>query len=69
MGDKNRDTKNPKMNISFSGLLNALDGVSNPDGQIFVLTTNFRENLDSALIRNGRVDQHVQFSHATAEQI
>ena len=67
--DKNRDTKNPKMNISFSGLLNALDGVSNPDGQIFVLTTNFRENLDSALIRNGRVDQHVQFSHATAEQI
>ena len=39
---KNRDTKNPKMNISFSGLLNALDGVSNPDGQVFVLTTNFR---------------------------
>jgi len=67
--DKNRDTKNPKMNISFSGLLNALDGVSNPDGQIFVLTTNFREHLDSALIRNGRVDLHVHFSHATAEQI
>jgi mitochondrial chaperone BCS1 len=66
---KNRDTKNPKMNISFSGLLNALDGVSNPDGQVFVLTTNFRENLDSALIRNGRVDLHVHFSHATAEQI
>ena len=67
--DKNRDAKNSKMNISFSGLLNALDGVSNPDGQIFVLTTNFRENLDSALIRNGRVDLHVHFSHATAEQI
>ena len=57
------------MNISFSGLLNALDVVSNPDGQIFVLTTNFRENLDSALIRNCRVDLHVHFSHATSEQI
>ena len=56
------------MNISFSGLLNALDVVSNPDGQIFVLTTNFRENLDSALIRC-RVDLHVHFSHATSEQI
>jgi len=67
--DKNRDTKNSKMNISFCGLLNALDGVSNPDGKIFVLTTNFRENLDSTLIRNGRVDLHVHFSHATAEQI
>jgi chaperone BCS1 len=67
--DKNRDTKNTKMNISFSGLLNALDGVSNPDGQIFVLTTNFRENLDSALIRNGRVDLHVEFTHASGEQM
>jgi chaperone BCS1 len=67
--DKNRETKNAKMSISFSGLLNALDGIGNPDGQIFVLTTNFRENLDQALIRNGRVDLHVEFCHATGEQM
>lgn len=63
-----RENKN-KTNVSFSGLLNALDGIGNPDGQIFVLTTNFRENLDSALIRNGRVDMHVEFKHATPEQM
>jgi mitochondrial chaperone BCS1 len=67
--DKNREAKNSKMTISFSGLLNALDGIGNPDGQIFVLTTNFRENLDSALIRNGRVDMHLEFSYATTEQM
>jgi len=55
--------------LTFSGLLNALDGVGNPQGQIFVLTTNFREQLDSALIRNGRVDLHVEFARATGEQM
>ena len=59
--DKNREAKNAKMTISFSGLLNALDGIGNPDGQIFVVTTNFRDNLDPALIRNGRVDMHLEF--------
>ena len=34
-----RESKNSKTNVSFSGLLNALDGIGNPDGQIFVLTT------------------------------
>lgn len=63
-----RENKN-KTNVSFSGLLNALDGIGNPDGQIFVLTTNFRENLDAALIRNGRVDMHVEFTHASPEQM
>merc|ERR1712230_150182 len=49
--------------------INALDGIGNPDGQIFVLTTNFRDKLDAALIRNGRVDLHVEFAHATSEQM
>mmetsp|Transcript_22722 Transcript_22722/g.35581 ORF Transcript_22722/g.35581 Transcript_22722/m.35581 type:complete len:498 (+) Transcript_22722:168-1661(+) len=64
-----RSLSNQKMSITFTGLLNALDGVANEDGQIFVLTTNFREKLDSALIRNGRVDMHVEFKHAQPEQM
>lgn len=55
--------------LTFSGLLNALDGISNPNGQVFVLTTNLRDNLDHALIRNGRVDMHVEFGYAVAEQM
>eukprot|EP01065_Artemidia_motanka_P046284 TRINITY_DN697_c0_g1_i1.p2 TRINITY_DN697_c0_g1~~TRINITY_DN697_c0_g1_i1.p2 ORF type:complete len:527 (+),score=248.54 TRINITY_DN697_c0_g1_i1:74-1582(+) len=58
-----------KSAVTFSGLLNALDGVGMPEGQIFVLTTNFREQLDAALIRNGRVDVHVEFKHIADEQM
>merc|ERR1712166_408616 len=32
-------------------------------------TTNHRERLDPALIRNGRVDLHVNFTPATAQQM
>jgi len=66
---KNRDSKSHQMTITFSGLLNALDGMANPDGQIFVLTTNHIDRLDSALIRHGRVDLRVEFSTATDEQL
>eukprot|EP00929_Paragymnodinium_shiwhaense_P109206 TRINITY_DN75565_c0_g1_i1.p1 TRINITY_DN75565_c0_g1~~TRINITY_DN75565_c0_g1_i1.p1 ORF type:complete len:496 (-),score=71.77 TRINITY_DN75565_c0_g1_i1:297-1715(-) len=55
--------------LTFTGLLNALDGVGKANGQIFILTTNFRERLDGALIRNGRVDVHIQFTVATDEQV
>jgi chaperone BCS1 len=54
--------------ITFSGLLNSLDGLGDPTGQIFVMTTNFRDRLDSALIRNGRVDLHIEFTYAVREQ-
>eukprot|EP00657_Telonema_sp_P-1_P010745 TRINITY_DN531_c0_g2_i4.p1 TRINITY_DN531_c0_g2~~TRINITY_DN531_c0_g2_i4.p1 ORF type:complete len:364 (+),score=36.10 TRINITY_DN531_c0_g2_i4:129-1220(+) len=59
MFGKNRDNKVRNSPLTFSGLLNALDGIGDPRGQIIVLTTNFREQLDSALIRNGRVDMQV----------
>jgi len=58
-----------KSSLTFSGVLNALDGVGGCAGQIFVLTTNHRERLDPALIRNGRVDLHIEFTHAGKEQM
>ena len=57
-----------KSSLTFSGVLNALDGVGRSAGQIFILTTNHREKLDPALIRNGRVDCHVEFTDAAHEQ-
>jgi len=42
--------------LSFSGLLNALDGVSCGQGRMIFMTTNHIERLDPALIRPGRVD-------------
>jgi mitochondrial chaperone BCS1 len=66
--DRNRVNRMRDSPVTFSGLLNALDGVCSTNGQIFVLTTNLRGELDPALIRNGRVDLHVEFTHATDEQ-
>uniref|UniRef100_A0A673H9K2 Mitochondrial chaperone BCS1 n=1 Tax=Sinocyclocheilus rhinocerous TaxID=307959 RepID=A0A673H9K2_9TELE len=42
--------------LTFSGLLNALDGVASSEARIVFMTTNFIERLDPALVRPGRVD-------------
>ncbi|KAJ7074233.1 hypothetical protein C8F01DRAFT_1272763 [Mycena amicta] len=42
--------------ITFSGFLNALDGVASGEERIVFMTTNHVEKLDPALIRPGRVD-------------
>jgi len=47
--------KRDKLNLS--GLLNVLDGVVDTPERIVVMTTNYPEILDPALIRPGRIDQ------------
>ncbi|XP_056663857.1 mitochondrial chaperone BCS1 isoform X2 [Monodelphis domestica] len=42
--------------LTFSGLLNALDGVASTEARIVFMTTNYVNRLDPALIRPGRVD-------------
>ena len=49
-----------KSGVSFSGLLNAIDGVAAQEGRALFMTTNFRDRLDAALIRPGRADVHVE---------
>jgi len=56
--------------LSFSALLNCLDGISDlPDDQLIVLTTNHYDRLDPALKRCGRVDYSIGFGFMTTEQI
>merc|ERR1719160_896823 len=54
--------------VSFSGLLNALDGAAAQEGCVIMLTTNHKERLDEALIRPGRCDVHVKVDKASKEQ-
>ncbi|KAI1097190.1 BCS1 N terminal-domain-containing protein [Jackrogersella minutella] len=54
--------------VTFSGLLNALDGLSAGEERIAFLTTNHVELLDPALIRPGRVDMMVRIGEATKYQ-
>ena len=56
-------------NVTFSGLLNALDGVASAEERVLFLTTNHVERLDEALVRPGRVDMIVRLGEATRWQI
>jgi DNA replication protein DnaC len=57
-------------NISFSALLNALDGMmSHQNGTLVIMTTNYKTKLDNALIRPGRIDRCIHFDYATGFQI
>ena len=56
-------------NVTFSGLLNALDGVASAEERIMFLTTNHVERLDNALIRPGRVDLEMLIGLATEWQV
>ena len=54
--------------LTFSGLLNALDGVAASEERMIFMTTNHVERLDPALIRPGRVDHQVFIGNATEAQ-
>jgi chaperone BCS1 len=54
---------------SLDGLLNVIDGVDSPHGRVLIMTTNHRDQLDSALIRPGRVDLQIEFTRATKEEM
>jgi chaperone BCS1 len=54
--------------VTFSGLLNALDGVAAGEERLAFLTTNHIDRLDPALIRPGRVDMMVRIGEATKFQ-
>ncbi|KAI4284940.1 MAG: hypothetical protein L6R35_004767 [Caloplaca aegaea] len=55
--------------VSLSGLLNAIDGVASHEGRVLLMTTNFPEKLDEALIRPGRIDMKIAFTKATRSQM
>ena len=46
--------------VSTSALLNALDGVTTPHGLITIMTTNYIDRLDDAILRSGRADRVVE---------
>jgi len=58
-----------RQGITLSGLLNAIDGVASHEGRVLVMTTNFPDKLDEALIRPGRIDMKIPFTNATRNQI
>ena len=55
--------------VTFSGLLNALDGVTSSEETITFMTTNHPEKLDAAIMRPGRIDFKVYVGNASLFQV
>lgn len=56
--------------LTYSGLLNSLDGVlTSQHGTVVIMTTNHIEKLGSALIRPGRIDFSIELTYCDRYQI
>jgi len=55
--------------VTFSGLLNCLDGVISTEERLVFMTTNYLERLDPALVRPGRVDSKQLIDKASQSQL
>lgn len=64
------DRKAQDVNISFSVLINCLDGVlSKGNGLIIFITANNPDRLDPALLRPGRIDKIIKFDYPKKKDI
>lgn len=55
------------LNLSF--LLNLFDGVLETPGRILIISSNFPERIDKALIRPGRIDLNIKFGYCSSDTI
>jgi SpoVK/Ycf46/Vps4 family AAA+-type ATPase len=64
MGGKSSEDKDK---LDLATLLNVLDGVRETPGRIIILSTNYPERLDEALLRPGRFDMMLEFEKHSPE--
>lgn len=55
--------------LNLSCILNCIDGTYEQSGRIMVITTNYPDKLDKALIRAGRIDSKVHFTKCNKKML
>jgi ATP-dependent 26S proteasome regulatory subunit len=55
--------------LDLSFLLNIMDGILEIDNRVLVMTSNFPEKIDHALLRGGRIDVNANFKNCTNKTI
>ena len=60
--DKKKD-----INLTLSDILNTFDGVNQLDNYVIILTTNYIEKLDKALIRDQRITHNIKFNKCSSK--
>ena len=66
---RQRDKADTSVKVSYSGFINALDGVAAHEGSVVFLTTNHPDLIDEAAIRSGRVDFRMELGLCDASQL
>jgi len=66
---KNEKTEDIFSFASLSDILNSIDGLISNHGRILIATTNHKDNLDKALIRDGRFDLKIELKHASNDVV
>jgi hypothetical protein len=55
--------------LNLSCLLNIFDGILETPGRIIILTTNYPERIDKALLRPGRIDMNIELKKVSSSII
>lgn len=69
VNERKLQIREARSGVSFSGLLNAIDGVASEEDYIVFMTTNYLDKLDAALIRPGRIDMRQLIGYPDEQQI
>ncbi len=56
-----REPLQEKSDLDLATLLNIFDGTLETPGRILIITTNYPEKMDEALIRPGRIDLNIEY--------
>jgi chaperone BCS1 len=64
-----RSKADVQVKVSYSGFINALDGVAAHEGSVVFLTTNHPDRIDEAAIRSGRVDFRMELGLCDTDQL
>lgn len=65
--DQNKEAEERTNKINQNAIFQLLDGVYSTDDTIYITTTNYKDKLDSALIRCGRFDIQERLSNLTED--
>lgn len=66
---KKTETKKDKNELVLGDILNALDGICETTGLVYIMTTNHVETLDPALIRAGRITCSIELKEMNKEEL
>ena len=53
--------------LTLSHILNVFDGILEMPGRIIIITSNFPDKIDDALLRPGRIDRKIEFKKSSSK--